>query len=69
MFTETDRFAPLPNGCTRLHVFIRLHFPLPRLVRKLMARRIMIDTHHYDQMLMNTAQLAGEQYLAVAGKD
>lgn len=69
MFTETDRFEPLPNGCTRLHVFIKLYFPLPRLVRKLMAHRILIDTHHYDQVLMNTAKLAGEHYLALAGKD
>jgi hypothetical protein len=69
MFTETDRFELLPNGCARLHIFVKLHFPLPRLVRKLMARHIMIATHHYDQMLMQTAKLAGEQYLALAGKD
>lgn len=69
MFTETDRFEPLPNGGTRMHVFVKLNFPLPRLVRKLMARRIMLDTHHYDKLLMNTAKLAGEEYFALAGKE
>jgi hypothetical protein len=69
MFTETDRFEPLPNGCTRMHVFVKLNFPLPRLVRKLMARRIMLGTHHYDKLLTNTAKLAGEEYSALAGKD
>ncbi len=69
MFTETDRFEPLPNGGTRLYVFVKLNFPMPRFICKLMARRIMIDTHHYDQMLRETAKLVGEEYLALAGRD
>ncbi len=68
MFTETDRFEAIPNGCTRMRVLIKLNFPLPHFVRKLMARRIMLDTHHYDKMLIETAKRAGEQYQAALGR-
>jgi hypothetical protein len=64
MFTETNRFEPLPNGATRMQVLMKLNFPMPRFIRKLMARRILLDTHHYDQVLMDTARLSGEQYQA-----
>lgn len=67
--TETDRFEPLPNGGTRMHVFVKLNFPLPRLVRRIMARRIMLDTHHYDQTLLKAAKLAQEEYSALADQD
>jgi hypothetical protein len=69
MFTETDRFEPLPNGGTKMTVFVRLNFPFPRFVRKIVARRVMLDTHHYDKTLMETARLAGEEYFALAAKD
>jgi len=69
MFTETDRFEALPNGGTKMHVLIKLNFPLPRFARKIMARRLMLDTHHYDRMLMETARMAGEQYLAAVGAE
>jgi hypothetical protein len=65
-FIETDRFEALPNGGTRMYVLIKLNFPLPRLVRKLIARRVLLGTHHYDKVLMDTARLASEQYLAAA---
>jgi hypothetical protein len=61
-FTETDRFEPLPNGGTRMQVLIKLNFPLPHFVRKLMARRVLLDTHHYDRVIMEAARLAGENY-------
>lgn len=69
MFTETDRFEPLPNGGTKMHVFVKLNLALPRFIRKRIARWIMLDTHHYDQTLLETARLVGEQYLAVATQD
>jgi hypothetical protein len=68
-FTETDRFELLPNGCTRLHVLIKLHMPLPGFVRKLMARRVLLETHHYDRVIMDTARLAGEQYRTAVGRE
>ena len=66
MFTETDRFEALPEGGTRLQVLVKLNIPLPRFARKLLARRILLDTHHYDQMLIEAARRAGGQYQAVA---
>jgi hypothetical protein len=69
MFTETDRFEMLPNGGTRLHVLIKLHFPLPGFVRKIMARRVLLETHHYDRVIMDTARLAGEQYQAAVSRE
>ena len=69
MFTETDRFEALPNGCTRMSVFVKLNFPLPRFVRKVMAHRIMLDTYHYDETLKETAKRAGAEYFALANRD
>jgi hypothetical protein len=69
MFTETDRFEVLPSGCTRMHVLVRLNLPLPGIVRKVVARRILLDTHHYDRVLMEAARLAGEGYVAAAGQE
>ena len=68
-FIETDRFELLPNDGTRLHVLIKLHFPLPGFVRKLMARRVLLDIHHYDLVIMDTARLAGEQYQAAVSRE
>lgn len=69
MFTETDRFEPLPNGETKMHVFVRLNLALPRFMRKLIARRVMLDTYHYDKTLMETARLAGDEYSTQAPQD
>jgi len=68
-FIETDRFEALPDGKTRMQVLIKLIVPLPYFVRKLMARRILLDTHHYDRILMETAKLADEQYRAATGRE
>lgn len=68
MFTETDRFELLPNGGTRLHVFVALNLPLPRLIRRMAARRIMLDTHHYDRTLMESARLAANEYVAAGDR-
>ena len=66
-FVETNRFEPLPNGSTRLHVFANLVLPLPRFVRRIMARRVVLGSMQYDKMLMQSAKLAGEEFLAAAG--
>jgi hypothetical protein len=67
--TETYRFEPLPNGCTRTHVLVKVNIPLPRPIRKWMAHRILIDTHHYDQAVQQAAKMAGEEYRSVASQD
>lgn len=67
-FTETDRFELQPNGRTKMTVFIKLNFPLPRFIRKWIARRVLLGTHHYDKTLMETARLAGVHYLAITNQ-
>lgn len=62
--TETNRFEALPDGCTRMYVLVRLNLPLPRYARKILARRVMLDMHHYDQTLRGAAKPAAEDYLA-----
>jgi hypothetical protein len=59
--TETVRFEPLPGGGTRLHDTIRVHLPLPRPLRRLVARYILLKQYKYDQVLMKAARLAQEQ--------
>ena len=69
MYTETDRFEALPDECTRMHVLVLLNLPLPRFARRILVKRILLGTYHYDHMLMDTARQAGEQYLAAAGRE
>lgn len=64
--TETVRFEPLPGGGTRLHDAIRVHFPLPRPLRRLVARYIFFKQLQYDQVLLRVARLAEEQGDAAA---
>jgi hypothetical protein len=66
---ETDRFEPLPNGGTRLHVFMNVIMPLPRFLRKMIARRVVLRSMQYDKLLMQAAKLAEEEYSAAAGRD
>lgn len=68
-FIETDRFELLPDGNTRLHVLAKIVSPLPRFLRKLIARRVVLGSMHYDKLLMQAAKLAGEEYLALAGRE
>ena len=68
-FVETDRFEPLPSGGTRLHVYMQVIMPLPRFVRRILARRVVLNSMQYDKLLMQAAKLAGEEYFAVAAKD
>ena len=68
-FVETERFEPLPNGGTRMHVLAKMIMPLPRFLRKVIARKVLLDSMKYDKMLAKAAKLAGEEYLAVAGRE
>jgi hypothetical protein len=59
--TETVRFEPLPGGGTRLHDAIQIHTSLPRPLRRLVARYMLLKKYKYDQLLMQAARLAAEQ--------
>ncbi|HJS17357.1 MAG TPA: DUF2652 domain-containing protein [Anaerolineales bacterium] len=66
---ETDRFEPLPDGGTRLHVMMKVIMPLPRFMRTMLARRAILNSMQYDKLLMQSAKMAGEEYSSAAGKD
>ena len=62
VFSETLHFDPLPNGGTRLRDFMQVHVPVPHFLRKVIARMMILGKMHYDQALLQAAQLAGEEY-------
>jgi hypothetical protein len=62
MFSETFRLEPLPDGGTQVTNFSRVHLPLPRPVRRIVARMILINKFKYDQLVQKAARLAGEEY-------
>jgi hypothetical protein len=61
-FSETLRFEPLPTGGTRVHDIMQVHLPLPRFLRRMMARYVLVHQMKYDQLLAKAARLAGEDY-------
>lgn len=60
--SETIRFEPLSTGGTRVHDLIQIHLPLPRFLRRIVARIILFHQLKYDQMIAKAARLAGEEY-------
>jgi hypothetical protein len=62
MFSETFRLEPLPDGGTHVINLSQVHLPLPRLVRRMIARLIFLNKFKYDQLVRKAAQLAGEEY-------
>jgi hypothetical protein len=62
MFTETFHFEPLPGGDTRLHDIIQMHLSLPRFIRRVIVRILMVHQYKYDQLLQKAAELAAEEY-------
>jgi len=61
-FSETFRFEPLPNGGTRVHDVMQVHMPLPRFIRRILAKIILVYQMKYDQLLQDAARLAREEY-------
>jgi hypothetical protein len=61
-FTETVRFEPLPNGGTRVHDLLKMHMPLPRLIRSMMLKYVMIHQHHFDEKIKDAARMAGDEF-------
>ena len=66
-FSETIRFEPLPDGGTRVHDVMQLHIPGPRFVRRLMAKMVLLNQHHYDQAIRTAAQMAKESFFGPDG--
>jgi hypothetical protein len=61
-FSETFRFEALPNGGTRLHDIMQVHLPMPRFIRRFVAKVMLVNQMKYDQLLQTAARLAGEEY-------
>lgn len=61
-FSETFRLEPLPDGGTHVTNYSRIHMPLPRSIRRILARMILLKQMKYDQMILKAAQLAGEEF-------
>jgi hypothetical protein len=61
-FSETFVFEPLPDGGTRVHDLMQIHMPVPRFLRRIMARFVILYQHHYDQAIRTAAQLAKESF-------
>jgi hypothetical protein len=61
-FSETFRFEPLPDGGTRVTDVMQMHMPLPRFIRRALAKMVIIGQHHYDEGMRKAAQLAGEEF-------
>jgi hypothetical protein len=61
MFSETFRLELLPTGGTRVDNFSQVHFPLPRWIRRFIARMIFINKFKYDRLVEKAARMAGEE--------
>jgi hypothetical protein len=64
-FSETFYLEPLPNGGTRVHNYSRMVMPLPRWLRRIVARMVLLNQMKYDQVVANAARLAEEEYKAL----
>ena len=62
VFRETVRLEPLPGGGTRVHNYAQLVLPLPRPIRRVIARIVFLRQIKYDQLMAYAARLAGEEY-------
>jgi len=62
IFSETFRLEPLPNGGTRVHNYSKIILPIPRWLRRIVARMVILKQMKYDQGVAKAAQLAGEEY-------
>lgn len=62
IFSETFRFEPLPDGGTRVHDVMQMHLPLPRFLRRPLARFMLVHQMKYDQLLKKAVRLAEAEY-------
>ena len=45
-----------------MHDVMQVHMPLPRFIRRTLARIMLVYQMKYDQLLQNAARLAGEEF-------
>ena len=62
VFTETMRFEALPDGGTRIHDALQMHMSIPRFIRRVELKHVMITQHHYDKALALAAYLAHDEF-------
>lgn len=62
IFSETFHLEPLPDGGTRVDNYSQVVLPLPRWLRRIVARFMIIHQMKYDQAVAKAARLAGEEY-------
>jgi hypothetical protein len=44
-----------------------MHMPLPRFIRRVALKFVLITQHHYDKALALAAQLANQEFTKTAG--
>jgi hypothetical protein len=62
VFSETIRFEALPNGGTRVRDAVKMHMPIPRFIRSVVVKFVLITQHHYDKAMAQAVQLANEEF-------
>ena len=62
VFSETIQLESLPNGGTRVHDYSKIVMPLPRWIRRVVARMMILNQMKYDQLMAHAAKLAGEEF-------
>lgn len=68
VFTETVRFEPTADGGTHIVDVLQMHMPIPRFLRRIMLRYVMINQHHFDVKLREAAQMAQAEYEKAKGE-
>lgn len=66
--TATTRFEALPKGGTRVRDSVRVYVPLPRFLRRIVAR-LMLRYLKYDEAIAKAARLAEEEYARMREAD
>jgi hypothetical protein len=41
---------------------MQMHMPIPRFIRRILAKVVIIGQHHYDEGIKKAAQLAWEEF-------
>jgi hypothetical protein len=62
IFSETIHLELLPNGGTRVHDYAQVILPLPRWLRRMVGRMMVLNKMKYDKMMADAARLAGQEY-------
>ncbi len=65
--TESIRFEALANGGTRIHDALKMHMPIPALIRSPIVKYVLTRQYHYDEMMARAAYLANEEFTKAKG--